>query len=157
MEDTERFFIDKTGDIASQWGFGEPTGRVWATLLFAEKPLSQKDIAEKTGYTLSLVSPTLKILENTQRVTKVRGEGKERLYELNGSFIDTFGAMMNRIIERDLRPVIEELKKSNLKNKKKISSLIAEYQMMESHLMILMKLINAKKATYQKIKRLIGG
>jgi len=43
----EKDFIDRIGKISKQWGLGEPTGRVWATLLFANPNLSQKDIAKK--------------------------------------------------------------------------------------------------------------
>ena len=43
----EKDFIDRIGKLSKQWGLGEPTGRVWATLLFANSTLSQKEIAKK--------------------------------------------------------------------------------------------------------------
>jgi len=77
----EKNFIDRTGRISKQWGLGEPTGRVWGSLLFVDLPLSQREIAKKTGYSLSLVSPSLKILEKLNMIRSVRGEGREKLYK----------------------------------------------------------------------------
>ncbi|MCK5333594.1 MAG: hypothetical protein KAJ24_03710, partial [Candidatus Aenigmarchaeota archaeon] len=93
ISEIEKEFIDRTGKISKQWSLGEPAGRVWAALLFAEASLSQKDIAMKTGYSLSLVSPSLKILESLNLIRSGRGESREKLYELEVSFIEAFNIL----------------------------------------------------------------
>ena len=107
IAEIEKNFIDRTGKISKQWGLGEPAGRVWATLLFADTSLSQRQIAEKTDYSLSLVSPSLKILEKLNMVRSVRGKGKEKLYELAVSFIEAFNGLVKRFLEQDVKPLIE--------------------------------------------------
>ncbi len=150
-------FITRTGNIAKQWGLGEPAGRVWATLLFAEKPLSQKEIAEKTGYSLSLVSPSLKILEGLNMVRKKRGDGKEKLYELTASFIETFHLMIRRFLEVEIKPLVEMLNEhiETDKSNKKLVQLSKEYQRLETQLHWFDKLNGLKKMTSEQIKKIV--
>ncbi len=153
----EKEFIDRTGKISKQWGLGEPAGRVWAALLFTESSLSQKDIATKTGYTLSLVSPSLKILESLNLIRSIRGEGREKLYELELSFIEAFNIVIKRQLEHDINPLIQHLDRIEEKNKNpKLLRLTAEYKQIEMYLGWFGKMISMKKVTGEKIKKLLG-
>jgi DNA-binding transcriptional regulator GbsR (MarR family) len=157
MTKTERDFIDRTGKISKQWGLGEPAGRVWAALLFADLPLSQKEIADKTGYTLSLVSPSLKILEKLSMIRSIRGKGRKRLYELAISFIEAFNIMIRRFLVNDVSPLIMELEGIKDINKKpKLLKLTDEYKQMEMYLNWFGKMISMKKVTSKKVKKLLG-
>jgi DNA-binding transcriptional regulator GbsR (MarR family) len=156
----EKEFIDRTGKISKQWGLGEPVGRVWAALLFTNAPLSQKEIAMKTDYSLSLVSPSLKILEKLNMVRSVRGKGKEKLYQLAMSFIEAFNVMIKRFLEQDLKPLIGQLdkasKRSNINKKKKFMNLMKDYRSLEIHLNLFSKLTSMKKKTVERISKLVG-
>ncbi|MCG2717493.1 MAG: hypothetical protein L6408_01485 [Nanoarchaeota archaeon] len=154
---TERDFIDGTGKISKQWGLGEPAGRVWATLLFADLPLSQKEIADKTGYSLSLVSPSLKILEKLNMVKSIRGEGRKKLYELAISFIEAFNVMIKRFLANDVRPLIMELEEiKDIDKKPKLLKLTGEYKRMEMYLNWFGKMVSMQKVTSEKVKKLLG-
>ena len=149
----EEKLIERTGEIAKRWGFPEPAGRIWACLLLSEDPISQAEIASMTGYTLSLVSPSLRILEENNRIRKTKGKGKERLYTLNGLFIEAYSAVMQKTLERDIKPVIDELSEYNKKNKnKKLSVLISEYKRMEFYLQIFIKISKMKELALGKLK-----
>ena len=150
-------FISKTGRIAKQWGLGEPSGRVWATLLFSDKPLSQKEISKQTGYSLSLISPSLKILEGLNMVRKIRGNGKEKLYELTASFIETFHLMIKRFLETEIKPLVEMLNTYTETNKsnEKLIQLTKEYQRLETQLRWFDKLSGLKKITSEQIKKIL--
>ncbi|OIO62944.1 hypothetical protein COT48_02040 [Candidatus Woesearchaeota archaeon CG08_land_8_20_14_0_20_47_9] len=134
----ERSFIDRIGKIVKQWGLGEPAGRVWATLLFSERSLSQRQIAEKTGYSLSLVSPSLKILEKLDMVRSIRGQGKEKLYEQAVSFVEAFGTLIKRFVEQDVKPLIAQLegvsKTVNATKRRNLRKLAREYRHLEEGL-----------------------
>ncbi|MCK5476463.1 MAG: hypothetical protein KAI55_00920 [Candidatus Aenigmarchaeota archaeon] len=152
----EKEFIDRTGKISKQWGLGEPAGRVWAALLFTESSLSQKDIATKTGYTLSLVSPSLKILESLNLIRSGRGENREKLYELEVSFIEAFNIIIKRQLEHDIKPLIKHLDGIKEKNKNpKLLKLTAEYKQIEMYLGWFGKMITMKKITGEKVKKLL--
>ncbi len=156
----EKNFIDRTGKISKQWGLGEPAGRVWATLLFADIPLSQRQIAGKTGYSLSLVSPSLKILEKLNMIRSIRGKGKEKLYELAVSFIEAFNGLVKRFLEQDVKPLIEQLEDigeiRDLNKKNKLTKLVKEYKSLEMYLGLFSKLMFMKKATAEKVSKLVG-
>jgi DNA-binding transcriptional regulator GbsR (MarR family) len=154
----EKSFIDRTGKISKQWGLGEPAGRVWAALLFADKALSQRQIAEKTNYSLSLVSPSLKILEKLNMVRSIRGKGKEKLYELAMSFIEAFSAIIKRFLETDIHPLIKQLEKVKDTNSKnpKLFKLVGEYKQLEMYLSWFEKMILMKKVSAEKIKKILG-
>ena len=153
----EKEFIDRTGKISKQWSLGEPAGRVWAALLFAEGPLSQRGIATKTEYSLSLVSPSLKILESLNLIKSIRGSGREKLYELELSFIEAFNILIKRQLEHDINPLIKHLDMIEEKNKNpKLLRLTADYKQIEMYLGWFGKMISMKKVTHEKIKNLLG-
>jgi len=153
---SEKDFIDRTGKISKQWGLGEPAGRVWATLLFAESTLSQKEIAKKTGYTLSLVSPSLKIIEKLGMVRACRGEGRERKYELAMSFIEAFNVIIKRFLQNDVQPLITGLEHiKNVKKKPQLTRLTKEYKRLEIYLGWFEKIIFMKKTTAERIGKLL--
>ena len=156
ISEIEKEFIDRTGKISKQWSLGEPAGRVWAALLFAEVSLSQKDIAMKTGYSLSLVSPSLKILESLNLIRSGRGKSREKLYELELSFIEAFNIMIKRQLEHDIKPLIKHLDRIQEKNKNsKLLKLTAEYKQIEMYLGWFGKMITMKKITGEKVKKLL--
>lgn len=156
---TEKNFIDRTGKISKQWGLGEPAGRVWATLLFADLPISQREIAEKTSYSLSLVSPSLKILEKLDMIRAIRGKGKEKLYEAAVSFIEAFNELIKRFLEQEVKPLIGQLENINevhdINKKKKLAKLVKEYKSLEMYLGLFTKLMFMKKATFEKVSKLM--
>ena len=157
MSEIEKDFIDRTGKMSKQWGLGEPSGRVWATLLFSESPLSQKDIAKKTEYSLSLVSPSLKILQKLNLIRSIRGEGREKLYKLALSFIEAFNIIIKRYLEQEVKPLIKNLDTIKDENKNpKLIKLTSEYKQLEMYFSWFEKIIYMKKITGKKIKKILG-
>ena len=159
IKEIEKEFINRTGKISKQWGLGESAGRVWATLLFADTTLTQTQIAKKTEYTLSLVSPSLKILEKLNIVRSVRGKGKEKLYEPSVSFVEAFTGLVKNFLEQDVKPLISQLDEiTDIKNehrKKRMNQLVKEYKSFETHLTRFHKMMKIKKVTADKIGSLL--
>lgn len=151
----EKEFIDRVGKMSKQWGLGEPAGRIWAAMLFANEALSQKDIATKTGYSLSLVSPSLKLLEQTNTIRPVKN-GRGNKYELTGSFTETFSGMIYRFMEHDVKPLIDKLEHADVdeKSKQKVQHLVKEYKDFEGCLSTFIKILNMRKVALSKIKKL---
>ena len=89
----EKEFMNRISRICKQWGFGEPAGRIWGLLLLKNKPLTQKEIVEESGYSLSLVSPNLNILQKFGMVSIIGKQGKKRLYLSPTSFIESFAPL----------------------------------------------------------------
>jgi len=108
IEDIQRSLFSLWEDIAEARGFDRPVGTVICTLLIENKPLSQQEIMEKTGYSIPTISKTLKTLVSLGSVRKMkRGERAFRYYTtinplemLSGAltkWIVTAKSMSNRI------------------------------------------------------------
>jgi DNA-binding transcriptional regulator GbsR (MarR family) len=158
-KDIEQTFIDRTGKIAKNWGLGEPTGRIIGAMYFSEEPLSQREIAEKTGYTLSLVSPCLKIIEEHNIARKIRGNGKEKIYETTASFIEVFDKMIKRFLQHDILPLIEELdsaKEQNPGKKKIIEQMSRDYKKVERYMSLFEKICYLHNFKDKKMKKILA-
>ena len=107
-------FIHRVGKIGKQWGLGEPAGRVWGVLILNTRPITQKEIAEQSGYSLSLVSPSLTILLNLGVISVTGRKGREKLYGKEITFVESFAKLVRNFVEKDVAPIISLLE-SNLK------------------------------------------
>lgn len=79
IEDIQRSLFSLWEDIAEARGFDRAVGSVICTLLTENKPLSQQEIAEKTGYSVPTISKTLKTLVSLGSVRKMKKRG-ERIF-----------------------------------------------------------------------------
>lgn len=59
LEEVESEVISLWEDVAESRGFGRVLGRVLCTLLIEGGPLSQQDLADKTGYSIPTISRAL--------------------------------------------------------------------------------------------------
>jgi DNA-binding transcriptional regulator GbsR (MarR family) len=159
QENIEEIFINRIGNISKKWGFSEPTGRIIGAMLFSEEPLTQKEIADKTGYTLSLVSPNLKILEELEISKKERGIGKEKIYRINVSFIELFNKMIERFLKQDILPFIDELDQAKDKNpekKKIIEKISKDYKKVEKYMCLFEKIAYMNRLKEKKLDKLFA-
>ena len=79
IEDIQRSLFSLWEDIAEVRGFDRAVGTVICTLLTESKPLSQKEIAANTGYSIPTISKTLKTLVSLGSVRKMKKRG-ERIF-----------------------------------------------------------------------------
>ena len=80
VEDVEREVVSLWEDLAESRGFNRVLGRVLYTLLIEAEPLSQQDLADKTGYSVPTVSRTLKALSSLGTVRKTSLPGSRLAY-----------------------------------------------------------------------------
>lgn len=154
----EEDFVYRTGKIGKQWGIGEPAGKIWATLFFTEVPISQREISSKTGYSLSLISPTLRILVNLGMVRAVQGDNKEKNYELTSTLNDAFSGMMKRFLEYDVKPLIERLEEIHKRSPENtnVERSLKEYTQLEKSIRILHRTLVAEKSKIDKIEKILA-
>jgi len=146
----EKEFMNRISRVCKQWGFGEPAGRIWGLLLLKNKPLTQKEIVEESGYSLSLVSPNLNILQKFGMVSIIGKQGKKRLYCSTTSFIETFERALRDLMEKDVKPLISLLSSSmaevkDKKIKKRFNILINEYKETNRFLNIFLRILSTRK------------
>jgi len=126
-------FIRKTGRITKQWGLGDPVGKIWGLLIFENKPLTQKEIAKAIESSLSLVSPSLNLMENLGLVSSLGKNGKEKQYGAVPSFISVFEKIVKNFIKKEVHPLVNLLE-SNIETledenkKKRFEDMLVEYK-----------------------------
>jgi len=86
-------------DLASSLGYSPVHGKIIGALLVAGEPLSLQELAKETGYSSSMVSLSLDLLEVLGVVKKVKKTADRKLYvELSGDLVASLkNAMVMRI------------------------------------------------------------
>jgi DNA-binding transcriptional regulator GbsR (MarR family) len=151
----KREFIQRTGKIAKQWGLGEPVGKIWGILLLENRSLTQKEIAKHLDCSLSLISPSLTVMQKLGMISVIGKNGREKQYGAVVSFIDTFENVMKNWVDVEVKPLINLLE-SNIadadeKTKKRLNELLGECRRTGRIFNILSKIMAAKKSL-EKIK-----
>ena len=72
ITELERKITSLWEDIAEARGFDRATGTILCVLFIENRPLSQQEIAEKTGYSIPTVSKTLKLLYPLGSIRKLK-------------------------------------------------------------------------------------
>ena len=131
IDDIERKIFFLWEDMAEARGFDRVLGRLICTLLIAGGPLSQQEIAERTGYSIPTISKSLKTLLSLGSVRKARKTGKRTgLYyvEMHPSEI-LRGALMKwlstaKTMQRIMLAIHEELEEVKDENPKRAGRLM---------------------------------
>ena len=111
-------FINRFGQIAGRFGQNRAVGTLWGTLVIEGEPMTMAQLSKKTGYSLSSISPYLKILERGGFIRRKKSGGVT-YFECVTSFKDCMMTFLNSMLEGEIIPVLENIKKS----KKELSQL----------------------------------
>ncbi len=103
----ERHIYDTFAEVAASLGYSPLHGKIIAALLVNGKPMSLTELAEATGYSPSMVSLSLDLLEVLNIIKKIKKTADRKLYvEFQG---DLLGALKNAIAFRVERSVTSSL------------------------------------------------
>jgi DNA-binding transcriptional regulator GbsR (MarR family) len=115
----ERRIVSLWEDIAEARGFDRVVGTVLCALIVENTPLSQREIAEKTGYSIPTVSKTLKILVPLGSVRRMKEPGKRAmLYNVEMHPLEILSGTLTRwtltarTMARRMSEIHEELEKA---------------------------------------------
>lgn len=137
------------GDVAKTIGYSPIHGKIIAALVANNKRMSLQKLAMETGYSTSMISLSLDLLEMMGVVRKSRKTGDRNLYvSLQGDLLETLkNAIMMRISKsivatiddfRDNRKELEELPEEVRKRaEKSIAILEKEVKRLERYVNIL--------------------
>ncbi len=144
-------FISRFSRLSKQINLDETSGRIWGILLVKNRPMTQKEVAEESGYSLSLVSPTLRNLEAYGLVSIVGRNGKSKLYASASSFTDSLEKALRDFMDRDVKPLIDLLSSSieNVKEnevRQRFSRLVKEYEETRHFLNIFLKILSSRRS-----------
>ncbi|MBD6956154.1 MAG: ArsR family transcriptional regulator, partial [Thermoplasmatales archaeon] len=85
-------------------GLNEAACRIYSILALSERPMSIREISEKTGYSQTMIYLSIRELIENNLVERMK-EGKNIAYVANINFIDVFEKKRKKIIEEFLEPI----------------------------------------------------
>ncbi len=131
IEEVEKKMFSLWEDIAEVRGFDRVVGTVVCTLLIENRPLSQQEIAEKTGYSIPTISKTLKVFAPLGSVRKMKKRGERTaLYYVDASPLEMLsGALMKWVItaktmEQRMSDICQELETTKDEHPERAEKLI---------------------------------
>lgn len=151
-KDIEGKILSTFADVAQAAGYSPLHGKIIGVLLVEGKALSLQDIAGKTGYSSSMVSLSLELLELLGVIKRVKKTGDRKLYiQLSGDLLETLKRAFTMKLERSIRQTLsdfeeskKELEKLDGKEKPKIAKTLnileREVRRLERYINLLSKI-----------------
>lgn len=147
--DIEKKIFSTFAEVANSIGYSPIHGNIIGVLLVNDRPLSLQEIAKETGYSTSMVSISLDLLEVLGTIKKMKVSGDRKLYiALQGDLLEILkNAVLIKVKKSiadslvDFKKSKEELQKYNSKEReksmKKVDILEKEIKRLQGYIEIL--------------------
>lgn len=123
VQDIERKIFSTFAEVASSLGYSPLHGQIIAVLMVRGKSLSLQEIARETGYSVSMVSLSLDLLEVLGIIRKIKKTADRKLYvELSGDLLE---ALKNAILLKLSKSITSSLEEF-AEGKRKLESISGE-------------------------------
>jgi DNA-binding transcriptional regulator GbsR (MarR family) len=139
--------LDTFADVASSIGYSPLHGKIIGVLLVKDRSMSLQEIANETGYSSSMVSLSLDLLEVLGVIKKVKKTADRKLYiELSGDLLEclkkAFVMRLDKSISQSLQEFekLRESAKSDQVAEKTLSILEKEIKRLETYINLLSKI-----------------
>ena len=117
----ENRILDIFSDVAGSIGYSPLHGKIIGILLVKQRSMSLQEIAKETGYSSSMISLSLDLLELLGVIKKVKKVSDRKLYiELSGDLLECLRKAFVMKLERSISGSLaefEKLKKDSRENK----------------------------------------
>ena len=99
-------------NTAVSLGYSEVHGRILAVLLASGKTLSLREVARRTGYSLSMISLSLDLLELVGMIKRVKRKGDRKLYvALDGDILEGLRKAIFLKIQKNICDTLNDFEK----------------------------------------------
>jgi len=113
-KDLENKILGIFAEVAGSIGYSPLHGKIIGVLLVKDRQMSLQDIAKETGYSTSMVSLSLDLLDVLDVIKKVKKTGDRKLYiELSGDLLECLKKAFVMRLERSISSSLAEFE--NLK------------------------------------------
>ncbi len=90
IREIEKRILDTFSELARSMGFSPIHGNIIGSLIIGGGSMPLQEIAKKTGYSISMISLSMDLLEILGIVRKVKKPGDRKLYiELSGNLLES--------------------------------------------------------------------
>ncbi len=109
----EEKILSTFADVAQAAGYSPLHGKIIGVLLVEGKALSLQDISGKTGYSPSMVSLSLDLLELLGVIKRVKKTGDRRLYiKLSGDLLEALKSAFTIKLEKSISQTLSDFEES---------------------------------------------
>lgn len=123
IDQIEKKVNDTFAGVASSIGFSPIHGKIIGALLVGGKTMSLQKLAKKTGYSTSMISLSLDLMELLGIISKVKKTADRKLYvELNSNLLECLKNTLIIRINKNVSGSLEEFEKC----RKRLESLSGE-------------------------------
>jgi len=105
----EKRILDTFAEVAGSIGYSPLHGKIIGVLLVKDRPMSLQEVARATGYSSSMVSLSLDLLDVLGVIKKVKKAGDRKLYiELSGDLLECLKKAFVMKLERSIKGSLNE-------------------------------------------------
>ncbi len=137
--------IERLSQFFSRYGLDRALSKVWCTLLIYNEPLTQREISNITGYSIGMVSTSLRLLQDMGFVTIAGKKGREKLYKVIASPIDVLERCIKEITEYHISSTIRFLQNNinsfDKRIRRNIQYILLEFEKINSAMNSLVKIM----------------
>ena len=119
-EAIEKKVIDTFAGVASSLGYSDLHGKILAALLIAQEPISLRELAHKTNYSLSTISLSIDLLEVLGVIKKIKKGSDRKVYVLlNADLLDCLKKAVIAKLDTSINTSLSDLQQEKQKTKNK--------------------------------------
>ena len=120
IDEIEKKIYSLFSNITSTIGYSDVHGKIIATLLVEDKPVSLQELSRKTNYSLASISLAIDLLEFFGVVKKIRKSGDRKVYvRLDGDLLNALRDAILIKVQKVVRESLNELEKyKSIKDRK---------------------------------------
>jgi len=108
-EEVKNKVLSTFGEVASSIGYSPLHGKIIAILLVKSKPVSLQEVAKETGYSTSMISLSLDLLEVLGVIKRVKKTADRKLYiELSGDLIEILKNAIVMKVDKSIKNTVSE-------------------------------------------------
>ncbi len=109
--------LDIFSDVAASIGYSPLHGKIIGVLLIKGRPMSLQDLAKETGYSASMISLSLDLLDVLGIVKKIKKTADRKLYiEFSGDLLECLKKAFVMKLEKSISASLEEFGKIRSQN-----------------------------------------
>ena len=119
VEEIERQIYGTFANIATMVGYSELHGKIIGALVVESEPVALQEVAERIGYSISMISLSLDFLEVIGIVRKIKKPADRKLYiELQGDLLETLKKTITMKVGKSVRESLAEFEKNEVQLEK---------------------------------------
>lgn len=113
IREIEKKIFNTFSELAKSMGFSPIHGTIMGSLMIGGGSLSLQDMAKKTGYSISMISLSMDLLELLGIIKKVKKPRDRKLYiELNGDLLELLKRIFIMRLKRGIEKSLSEFDES---------------------------------------------